>query len=121
MADDDFAKSLDRRRQISITVTGRRTGRAITVPVWFVYGDGVLWLMPVYGSETQWFRNLEKDRAITIQAGEHRRDFRARLLKDAEAVNSVVRQFREKYTAEDIKRWYTRLDAAVKISLETKE
>jgi hypothetical protein len=60
MADDDVAKALKRRRQISITVTGRRTGREITIPVWFVYGDGALWLLPVYGSDTQWYRNLMK-------------------------------------------------------------
>jgi deazaflavin-dependent oxidoreductase (nitroreductase family) len=118
MADDEFAKVLNRRRQISITVTGRRSGRAITIPVWFVHGEGALWLLPVSGSDTQWYRNLEKDRAITIQAGEIRKNFHARLLQDAEAVSSVVRQFREKYTAEDIKRWYSRLDVAVKIPLK---
>ena len=36
MAEDDFANALRKRRQISITVTGRCTGRAITIPVWFV-------------------------------------------------------------------------------------
>jgi deazaflavin-dependent oxidoreductase (nitroreductase family) len=118
MANDDFTRTLNRRRQISITVTGHHTGRAITIPVWFVHSDGALWLLPVYGSETQWYRNLEKDRAITIQAGEIHRDFRARLLKDTAAVSSVIEQFREKYTAEEIKRWYTRLDVAVKIPFE---
>ena len=118
MAADDFAKALTRRRQIFITVTGRRTGRAIAVPVWFVHSDGALWLLPVYGSETQWYRNLEKDRAITIQAGEVRGDFHGRLLKNVEAVKSVIEQFREKYTAEEIKRYYSHFDVAVKISLE---
>jgi hypothetical protein len=64
MAADDFAKALKRRRQISITVTGRLTGRAITMPVWFVSDDRALWLLPVHGSKTQWYRNLKKDRAI---------------------------------------------------------
>jgi deazaflavin-dependent oxidoreductase (nitroreductase family) len=115
MAEDEFAGALKRRRQISITVTGRRSGRAITIPVWFVSDDGVLWLLPVYGSDTQWFQNLEKDRAITVLAGEVRRELRARLLNDQRAVIDVIRKFREKYTAEDIKRWYTRLDVAVQI------
>jgi deazaflavin-dependent oxidoreductase (nitroreductase family) len=118
MADDDFTRALKRRRQISLTVTGRRTGRAITVPVWFIYGDGALWLLPVYGSDTQWYRNLMKDRAIGIQVGEFRRDLRARLVKDTPVVSTVIQKFREKYTADEIKRWYTRLDVAVKIPLE---
>jgi deazaflavin-dependent oxidoreductase (nitroreductase family) len=119
MAEDDFAKALKRRRQISITVTGRRTGRAVTIPVWFVSDEHALWLLPVSGSDTQWYRNLEKDRAITIQAGGVRRDLRARLLKDQKAVSTVIEQFRVKYSPEEIKRWYTRLDVAVQVALAT--
>jgi deazaflavin-dependent oxidoreductase (nitroreductase family) len=117
MADDEFAKALKRRRQISITVTGRRTGRAVTIPVWFVSDDSAMWLLPVSGSDTQWYRNLEKDRAITIQAGGVRRDLRARILKDERAVSTVIEQFREKYSPDEIKRWYTRLDVAVQVLL----
>lgn len=69
MAADDFGKALTRRRQISITVTSRRSGRAIRMPVWFVSDDHAIWLLPVYGPKTQWCRNLMKNRAITVQAG----------------------------------------------------
>ena len=117
MAEDDFANALKRRRQISITVTGRRTGRAITIPVWFVSDDRTLWLLPVNGSDTQWYRNLQKNRAITIQAGSKSQEFRARLLRDPGAVKKVVEQFREKHTPEEITRWYTRLDVAVQIPI----
>ena len=115
MAEDDFTNALKRRRQISITVTGCRTGRAITIPVWFVADDHVLWLLPVYGSKTQWYQNLEKNRAINIRAGTKREGFRARLLKDPRAVRAIVERFREKYTPEEIKRWYKGLDVAVQI------
>ena len=117
MPDDALTQALKKRRQISITVIGRRTGRSITRPVWFVFEENTLWLLPVYGSRTQWYRNLQKNRAITIQAGSARRDLRARLLKNAPAVRKVIRRFREKYTAAQVKRWYTGLDVAVQISL----
>jgi deazaflavin-dependent oxidoreductase (nitroreductase family) len=117
MPDNTLTHALKKRRQISITVIGRRTGRAITIPVWFVFEQTTLSLLPVYGSETQWYRNLEKNRAITIEAGSARLDLRARLLKNAPTVRKVIRQFREKYTAEQIKRWYTGLDVAVQIPL----
>jgi deazaflavin-dependent oxidoreductase (nitroreductase family) len=119
MPDDDFVKALKRRRQVSITVTGRRTGRAITIPIWFVSDQRGLSLLPVYGSKTQWYRNLQKDRAITIHAGARRRDLRARLLKEKRAVSAVIRQFREKYSSEEIKRWYSGLDVAVQIPFLT--
>src|SRR6266568_5107335 len=100
MAEDALTQALKKRRQISITVIGRRTGRSITVPVWFVCDANTLWLLPVYGSRTQWYRNLEKNRAITIHAGSAKRDLRARLRKNKPSVRQVIRQFRDKYTAE---------------------
>jgi deazaflavin-dependent oxidoreductase (nitroreductase family) len=117
MAEDTFAELLKKRRQLSITVTGRRTGRAITIPVWFVCEGNALWLLPVYGSQTQWYRNLQANRAITIQVGSKRRALRVRLLKDPRAVRKVIERFREKYTPEQIKRWYTGLDVGVQVPL----
>lgn len=117
MAEDSLAGALKRRRQISITVTGRRTGRSHTRPVWFVLANNALWLLPVYGSKTQWYRNLQEDRAITVQVGNEEYRLRARLVKSAAAVRKVIERFREKYTAPQIKRWYTGFDAAVQVSL----
>ena len=113
MADSTFAGALKRRREISITVTGRRTGQAITMPIWFVHDENALWLLPVSGS--RWFRNLEKNPAITVQAGTERRDLQAQLLKDQSAVGHVIDRFREKYTPAEIKRWYTGFDVAVHV------
>ena len=117
LPDDALTQALKKRRQISITVIGRRTGRSIKIPVWFVSDDKALWLLPVNGSRTQWYRNLQKNRAITIQAGDEQRNLRARLLINAAAVRKVNQRFREKYTAAQIKRWYTGLDVAVQIPL----
>jgi deazaflavin-dependent oxidoreductase (nitroreductase family) len=117
MPADALTEALKKRKQINITVIGRRTGRAIKIPVWFVGDEKALWLLPVNGSHTQWYRNLQKNRAITVEAGSARRELRARLLKWKPAVRKVIQRFREKYTAEEIKRWYTILDVAVQIPL----
>lgn len=115
MSADMLIEALKKRRQISITVTGRRTGRAITIPVWFVYYGNALWLLPVYGSKTQWYRNLKKNRAIGVQVGTERREFSARLMKNSKTVKTVIQRFGEKYTPEQIRQWYTGLDVAVQI------
>jgi deazaflavin-dependent oxidoreductase (nitroreductase family) len=117
MAPHNLAQALKRRRQISITVTGRRSGRAITMPVWFVSDDRAIWLLPVHGSKTQWYRNLKTNRAIAVQAGSESQDLRAKLVQSVGVVNGVIRQFREKYTPEEVKRWYSGLDVAVQIPL----
>jgi len=116
MAGDDIVQAL-KRRQISITVIGRRTGRSIKIPVWFVFGENTVWLLPVYGSKTKWYRNLQANRAITIEAGSIRRDLRARLVENVPTVRKVIQWFHNKYTPEQIKRWYTGLDVAVQIPL----
>jgi|SRR4029434_1731048 len=119
MAEDKFDRGLKKRQQISITVVGRHSGRTITLPVWFVSTDDGLLLLPVYGSQTQWYRNLLKNPTITIQAGSERRTLQARTLRDARAVRKVIREFHEKYTPEMIARLYPGpLNAAVKVRLQ---
>jgi deazaflavin-dependent oxidoreductase (nitroreductase family) len=119
MPEDKLDRELKKRRQISITVVGRRSGRTITLPVWFVAAEDALLLLPVYGAQTQWYRNLLKDPAITVRAGSERRTLRARTLRDARAVRKIIQEFRDKYTPEMIARLYPGpLDAAVKMRLQ---
>jgi len=88
------------------------------LPVWFVLAEDALWLLPVYGSQTQWYRNLLMNPAITIKTGGERLTLRSRTLKGAQAVRKVIRWFREKYTPEIIARLYPGpLNVAVKVSL----
>ncbi len=37
---------------------GRKSGQTISIPVWFVFESDTLYLLPVHGSETQWYRNV---------------------------------------------------------------
>ena len=46
MADERLLRALKNRRQISIGVIGRRSGRTITLSVWFVSTVNALWLLP---------------------------------------------------------------------------
>src|SRR5438105_11957585 len=59
---------LSRYREINITVTGRKSGRAISNPVWFVLQEDQLYLLPVSGSDTQWYKNVLKNSLIRIDA-----------------------------------------------------
>lgn len=108
----DLKERLSRHREINITVTGRKSGRAITNPVWFVLEDERLYLLPVSGADTQWYKNALKDPSIRVAAdGEGK--FKAVPLTDAKQVSSVVEKFRKKYGAGDVKKYYSKLDVAV--------
>jgi len=117
MSSPVLRQALRRRKEISITVRGRRTGRRITLPVWFVLDDGTLWLLPVTGSRSPWFRNVQADPTIVIRAGDRRATVIGEPITGRAAVRSVVERFRQKYGRGDVARYYTRLDAAVRIPL----
>jgi len=103
---------LSRYREITITVTGRKSGRTISIPVWFVFDDK-LYLLPVQGSDTQWFKNVLKNPLIRIGARGAEAEFNAVRITDAKQVSSVVEKFREKYGAKDVKKYYSKFDVAV--------
>ena len=94
-------------------MTGRKSGRAISNPVWFASDDEKLYLLPVYGSDTQWYKNVLKKPSIRIQAGDAKAELKIVPVSDAPQVSSVVEKFRAKYGAGDVKKYYSKFDVAV--------
>jgi deazaflavin-dependent oxidoreductase (nitroreductase family) len=110
---DDLKDRLSRSREINISVIGRKSGRTISNPVWFVLDDDELYLLPVEGSDTQWYRNVLKKPAIGIKAGDAEAEIKVAVVADAKQVSSVVEKFRHKYGASDVKQYYSKFDVAV--------
>ena len=108
---------LSRYRQIKIGVIGRKSGRMISIPVWFVLEDKKLYLLPVQGSDTQWYKNVLQNPSIRIDARGVEGEFIAVPVTSAKAVKSVVEKFREKYGAKDVKKYYSEFDVAVSVEL----
>ena len=104
---------LSRYREIKITVTGRNSGRAISMPVWFVLDDENLYLLPVQGSDTQWYKNVRKNPSIRINARGAEAEFNVAPVTDRAQVSSVVQKFRHKYGADDVKKYYSKFDVAI--------
>ena len=110
---DSLKERLSRSREINITATGRKSGRAISIPVWFVLEDEKLYLLPVQGSDTQWYKNVLKNPSIRIDARGAEAKLQAVPITDAAQVSSVVKKFRAKYGANDVKKYYSKFDVAV--------
>jgi hypothetical protein len=70
----DFENALDSTSEIELTTTGRVSGRETSRPVWFIRRDEKLYLLPVTGSRSQWYKNLLKTPAIVIYPLRSRRD-----------------------------------------------
>ncbi len=117
MAQADFVKALRDREEISITVKGRRSGREVRLPVWFTLEGKTVWLLPLHGARTQWYRNVLADRRITLRAGRHAVAVVVRPRRARTAVRRVVEQFRKKYSADLVARYYDHSDAVVEVPL----
>ncbi len=89
---------LSRYREIRLSVTGRTSGKTISIPVWFVVEGDTLFLLPVGGSDTQWYKNVLHDPQIRISArsegGEFQRDADHRLDSGQGGSGEVPREVR---------------------------
>jgi deazaflavin-dependent oxidoreductase (nitroreductase family) len=110
---ENLKDRLTRYRQITLSVIGRKSGKTISVPVWFVLEGEKLYLLPVKGSDTQWYKNVLKNPSIRIDARGAEAECQAVPTTDAKRVKSVIEMFREKYGAKDVKRYYSKFDVAV--------
>jgi len=98
-------------------VIGRKSGKTISIPVWFVLEGQKLYLLPVQGSETHWYRNVLTNPSIRIDARGSDGEFQSVPITNAKGVKLVVEKFREKYGAKDVKKYYSTFDVAVAVEL----
>ena len=110
---DALTARLARSREINISVIGRKSGRTISNPVWFVLDGDKLYLLPVQGSDTQWYKNVLKNPSIQIDARGTEAELRAQPITESKTMKSVIEKFREKYGASDVRKYYSKFDVAV--------
>jgi hypothetical protein len=114
---DRLKERLPRYRQIKISVMGRRSGRTISIPVWFALEGEKVYLLPVQGSDTRWYQHVLHNPWMRIEARGEEAEFRAVPVTGVEAVSSVVEKFRTKYGANDVSKYYSKFDVAVMVEL----
>ena len=117
MTDEEFMNALDSSGEIELTVTGRRTGREISIPVWFVREGDRLYLVPVRGSDSDWYNNVLKVPTIRLGAGEAQLTARATPITDPAKVAEIVDKFRAKYGTQEVAAYYPKRDVAVEVPL----
>ena len=55
------------RSVLLLTVTGRRSGRTVTLPVQYAVADGVVWVLPGHPERKTWWRNLEQPAPVDLE------------------------------------------------------
>ena len=117
MANEEFTRALQSTQEVQLTVTGRKSGREITIPVWFAQEGDRLYLLPVNGTDSDWYKNLLKEPTIRLAAGGTQVTARAKPAEDPAAVARVVDMFRAKYGSGNVDRYYPKRNAAVEVPL----
>jgi deazaflavin-dependent oxidoreductase (nitroreductase family) len=117
MATEEFIKALESSPEIQLTVTGRKTGREISMPVWFVRAGDRLDLVPVTGSSSAWYKNVLKVPTVHLAIDGRQITARATPITDPARVTAVVDMFRAKYGAQDVEQYYPKHDVAVEVPL----
>ncbi len=74
LASEDFAY---------LTTTGRRTGRAHRIEIWFAMDRGRVYLLSGGGASADWVRNIRKDGAVRIRVGSRAVAASARIVRGA--------------------------------------
>jgi hypothetical protein len=114
MSKDDLYQRLDSVYEIGLGVKGRKSGRDIPRPVWFVHENNTLNLIPVQGSE---YKNLLVDPMLKISANGVEISTKGKPITDNNRVDDIAKKFRSKYGEGDVKKYYTKFDVAVEVPL----
>jgi deazaflavin-dependent oxidoreductase (nitroreductase family) len=117
MARKELQKALEATDEIQLTVTGRKSGRPHSNPVWFVHKGDTLYLIPVRGSDSEWYKNVLAKPTIRLATEGTEWTARARPVKDASRVREIVDALRAAHGADEVKKYYSKLDTAVEVAL----
>ena len=75
---------------MNITVTGRKTKKRFSDPVWFVMDGDRVAIVPMNGSDNNWFKNLVRSPLIELSAGGISATFNASIVRGPNQVEKVI-------------------------------
>ncbi len=117
MKPGEFKTALESTDEVELTVAGRKSGREISRPVWFVREGDRLYLLPVTGSDSEWYKNVLKTPTVRLKAEGAEDKAKAVPIRDPARVREVVEKFRRKYGADEVQKYYSKFDVAVEVPL----
>jgi uncharacterized pyridoxamine 5'-phosphate oxidase family protein len=113
LAATEFLEALKAAREVELAI--KRSGKWTTRPVWFVVDGATVYLLPMYGTDTKWYKYVMASPEIELSVGEKKVRAIARRVSDAQRLAAVVDRFQSKYG--ELKRYYRKLDAAIAVTV----
>jgi len=117
MSESGLKNASEESMEIELTVTGRKSQREISRPVWFVYEDNSLYLLPLHGSDTNWYKNILHDSDVEIFVDGQQYNGESKAIIDSNKVKEIVNKFISKYGESEVNKYYTKFDVCVEFVL----
>ena len=91
----------------------------LSLDLFGLYGKARLYLLPVNGSDTNWYKNMLVNSMLklSINGTEISLSTKGRPITDRNEVADIVRKFKSRYSEGEVKKYYTKFDVAVEVPL----
>jgi len=109
----EFLEALKSTSEVELTV--KRSGKWTTRPVWFVVDGATIYLLPMYGTDTKWYKYATANPEIELSVRGKKVRAEARPVLDAQNLADVIDRFGSKYG--ELKKYYRKLDAAIAVTI----
>jgi hypothetical protein len=109
----ELLDALKSKSEVELTV--RRSGKWTTRPVWFVVDGATIYLLPMYGTDTKWYKYATANPEIELSVRGKKVRAEARPVLDTQKLTVVFDRFRSKYG--ELERYYKKLDAAIAVTI----
>ena len=108
-----FLEALKSASEVELTV--KRAGKWTTRPVWFAVDGATVYLLPMYGADTKWYKYISVNPEIELSVRGEKVRAEAKPVSNAQKLAVVIDRFRTKYG--ELERYYKKLDVAIEVSL----
>ncbi len=114
---EDFLNELKRSSEVKITVTGRKTMRKFSTPVWFVLEGRKMILVPSKGLDNNWFKDSVKNSRIEVSVGKTTIVSEAVIVKGSYQTEKAIGKLKTKYKSMWSDSYCTKRDVCVEVTL----
>jgi len=109
----EFLEALKSTSEVELAV--KRSGKWTTRPVWFVVDGTTVYLLPMYGADTKWYKYATANPEVELSVMGNKVRAQARPVLDAQEFADVIDRFQSKYG--ELMRYYRKLDAAIAVPI----
>jgi hypothetical protein len=103
--------------EVQVTFVHSKDGKKKSIPIWFTLRGGKMELLPMYGTKSRWFMDVERSGIVELKVKDWKKTARPRTIRDMAALNGIKERFSEKYGAGQVKKYYPTCDAAFEVAL----